>query len=100
MEKVLLELVKEHLEQVRIFDNFEIRRYENEPQFNGFYSRNDLSVVKNVINPDEYNNIGIHWVAIYINNDEVTYFDSFDVGHISKEIKNLLGNKDLYNARI
>ena len=38
--------------------NFKIQKYyQNESQFNGFYSRNNLSKVKDeayIINPDEY----------------------------------------------
>ena len=45
--------------------NFEIRKYyENEPRFNGVYSRNNLpKIIKNgayVINLDEYADVGTH----------------------------------------
>ena len=40
-----------------------------------------------VINLGEYSDIGTHWVAFYVNNNDVTYFDSFGVEHIPKEIK-------------
>ena len=40
-----------------------------------------------MINLDEYSVIGTHWVALYLNNNDVTYFDSFGVEHITKEIK-------------
>ena len=39
-----------------------------------------------VINLDEYQDIGTHWVALYVNNKTVTNFDSFGVEHIPKEI--------------
>ena len=49
--------------------NFEIQKYyQNEPRFNGFYSRDNLSVeIKNrayVINLDEYSDIETHWVCM------------------------------------
>ena len=70
--------------------NFEIQTYyKNEPRFNGVYSRDNLPKIKDgayVINLDEYSDIGTHWVALYINNNSVTYFDSFGVEHIPKEI--------------
>ena len=73
--------------------NFEIQKYyENESRFNGVYSRHNLLKIKDeeyVINLDEYSDIGTHWVALYIKNNNVTYFDSFRVEHILKEIKNL-----------
>ena len=71
--------------------NFEIQEYyQNEPRYNGVFSRDNLgSAVKNgvyVINLDEYHDIGTHWVALYVNNKTIKYFDSFGVEHIPKEI--------------
>ena len=68
--------------------NFEIQNYyQNEPKFNGVYLRNNLSKIKNgayKINPDEYESIGTHWIALYVNAENVTYFDSFGVEYIPK----------------
>ena len=70
--------------------NFEIQKYyQNELRFNGGYSRDNLTKIKEgayVINLDEYTDIGTYWVALYVHNDDVTYFDSFGVEHIPKEI--------------
>ena len=33
--------------------------------------------------------------SLYVNGDNVTYFDSFGVEHIPKEIKKFLGNKNI-----
>ena len=67
--------------------------YQNEPRFNGVYSRDNLPDKINdgayVINLDEYSNIGIHWIALYALNNNVTYFDSFGVEHIPKGVKKL-----------
>ena len=67
-----------------------MRYYENESRFNGVYSRDNLpNKIKDgayVINLDEYSDIGTHWVALWVNNN-ITYFDSFGVEHIPKEIK-------------
>ena len=38
------------------------------------------------MNLDEYSDIITHWIALYVQNN-VTYFDSFVVEHIPKEIK-------------
>ena len=35
---------------------------------------------------DEYSDIGIHWIALWVNNNNVTYFDSFSVEQIPNEI--------------
>ena len=87
--------------------NFEIQEYyQNESRFNGVFSRDNLpnntirskelgSAVKNgayVINLDEYHDIGTHWVALYVNNKMVTYFDSFGVEHIPKEIMKFISS--------
>ena len=77
--------------------NFEIQNcYENEPRFNGFFSQDNLPKIKDgayVLNLDEYFNIGTHWVALHVNDNNVTYFDFFGVEHIPKEIKTFIGNK-------
>ena len=48
-----------------------------------------------IINLDEYSDIGTHWVALHVNNNDVTYFDSFGVEHILKEIKTFINNKNI-----
>ena len=47
------------------------------------------------INLDEYSNVGTLWVALNVNNNYVTYFDSFGVEHIPKEIKTFVKNKNI-----
>ena len=80
--------------------NFEIQAYyQNEPRFIGVYSRDNLpDKIKDgayVINLDEYSDIGTHWIALYVNNKTVTYFDSFGIAHIPKEIKHFTNNKNV-----
>ena len=48
-----------------------------------------------VINLDEYSDIGTHWTALYVLNNDVTYFDRLGVEHIPKEIKTFFGNKNI-----
>ena len=71
--------------------NFEIQSYyQIEPKFNGIFSRDNLlNKIKDgayVINLDDYSDIGIHWIALYVKNNDITYFDSFGVDYIPKEI--------------
>ena len=76
--------------------NIEIQEYyQNEPRFNGVYSRDNLSKkIKDggyVINLDQYADVGTHWIGLYVStefhsNNEITYFDSFGVEHVPKEI--------------
>ena len=79
--------------------NFEIQNYyQNKSKFNGVYSRNNLPKLKDdvyVINLDEYESIVTHWIALYVNDNNVTDFDSFGVEHVLKEIKKFIGNKNI-----
>ena len=91
--------IKKSLMPAHPLTNFEIQDYyKNEPRFNGVYSRNNLTKIKNgayVINLDEYDDIGTHWIALYCKDNEVIYFDSFNVEYIPKEIKKFIGNNDI-----
>ena len=80
--------------------NFEIQSYyHNERRFNGVYSRDNwpdkIKYGTYVINLDEYSDIGTHWVSLYVNSKTVTYFDSFGVETIPKEIKKSINNKNI-----
>ena len=80
--------------------NFEIQmHYQNKPRFNRVYTRDNLpDKIKDggyMINLNEYSDIGTHWIALYIHTKTGTYFDSFGVEHIPKEIKMLINNKNI-----
>ena len=80
--------------------NFEIQTYyQNEPRFLGVYSRDNLpDKIKHgtyVINLDEYSDIGTHWIALYVNNKIVTYFDSFGIEHVPKGVKKFIGSRNI-----
>ena len=56
--------------------NFEIQKYyKNKSKFNGVYSRDNLpNKIKDgtyIRNLDEYSDIGTHWIAFYVNNNNV-----------------------------
>ena len=48
-----------------------------------------------IVTPDEYESIGTHWIALYVNGENVTYFDTFGAGHIPNEIKKVIGNRNI-----
>ena len=60
--------------------------YQNEPKFNGVYSGNNLSELKDggayVINllinkayvTNEYESIETHWIALFVNGNNIIYF--------------------------
>ena len=81
--------------------HFEIKKYyKNEPRFNGIYSRDKLpktikSETAYVVNSDNYKNTGTHWITLYVKNNKITYFDSFGVEHVHKEIKKFIGHKNI-----
>ena len=70
--------------------------YKNETRCNGVYSRNNLpNKIKKgayVINLDEYENTGTHWVSLFVKTKYTIYFDSFGVEHIPKEINKFINN--------
>ena len=92
-----------------LLNNFEMQKYyQNEPRFNGVYSRDNLpkrnSVECNsfgikdeayVTNLDDYSDIVTHWSDLYVQNNDVTYIDNFEVEHILKESKTFIGNKNM-----
>ena len=74
--------------------------YKHEPRFNVVYSRDNLPKIKDgayIINLDEYSDIGTHWVALWENNNNLTYFYSFGVEHLSKVIKAFFNNNNSNN---
>ena len=48
-----------------------------------------------VINLGEYKSIETHWIALHVNGDNVTYFDSFGVEHFPKEIRKFHRKKNI-----
>ena len=79
--------------------NFEIQNcYENEPRFNGVFSRDNMpNKIKDgayVINLNEYADVGAHWIALFCNRSEIVYLDSFGVEHIPEEIKEFIENEN------
>ena len=80
--------------------NFEIQKYyQNEPRFNGVYSRNDLpEKMKDgayAINLDEYAGVDTNWVALVCNRIEAVYFDTFGFEHVPDEILKFMENKNI-----
>ena len=73
--------------------------YQSEPRFIGIFSRDNLpDKIKRgayVVNLDEYHDIGTHWVALYLNNKTVTYFDSFGIEYIPREVKEFVDDKNI-----
>ena len=69
-----------------LLTNFEIQKYyQNKRRFNGVYCRNNLpKKIKDgadVINLDEYANVGTHWIALFCKRSEIVCFTSFVVEH-------------------
>ena len=81
---------------MKYFENDAKQSSKNESRFNGVYSRDNLSdKIKDgayVINLDEQSDIGTHWVPLWVNNNNVTNFDSFGAEHIPKEIIKFIEN--------
>ena len=66
--------------------NFKIQKYhQNEPNFNGVHSRNNLPKIKF----GEYESIGTHWTALYVIAENVRYID------IPTKIRKFIGNTNI-----
>ena len=72
--------------------NYEIQEYY---QNNLPHNNNNIKNGAYVINLDEYHDIGTHWIVLYVNNKTITYFDSFGVEHIPKEIMKIIVRKKI-----
>ena len=75
--------------------NFEIQKYyENEPRFNGFYSRDNLpKKIKDgayVINLDEYADVGTHWISLFCKKMKLFVSIALVMNIFLKILKNLL----------
>ena len=45
-----------------------------------------------IINLDEYETTGTHWVSLFVKPKYTVYFDSFGIEHIPKEINKFINN--------
>ena len=64
----------------------------------GVHSRNKLPKIKNgtyVINLDEFKSKAIYLITSYVGGNNIIYYDSLGVDHISKEIKKFIENKSI-----
>ena len=41
--------------------------------------------------------MGTRWIALYLNHNNATYFDSVGAEHIPKVVKKIIGNKNITN---
>ena len=48
-----------------------------------------------VINLNKLSDIETHWTALYLKFKTITYFDSFRVEHIPKEVKKFINNRNI-----
>ena len=99
LETKEFEKKKKKLMPSYVLTNIEMQKYyQNKPIFNGSYSGDNLAKIKDgayVINFDEHYDIGTHRIALYVQNNDVIYFDSFGVEYISKEIKTFINKKNI-----
>ena len=85
------------LDPLHSLNNTEITNYfKYESRFNGIFSRNNLPEIKDgvyVINLDDKNGKGTHWVLLFINKNTTVYFDSFRIEYITQEILKKIKDK-------
>ena len=75
--------------------------FDYEPRFNGVFSRNNLPRMKDgkyVINLDDKNSKGTHWVSLFIDRNTALYFDSFGIKYIPQEVLNKIKDKSIIHS--
>ena len=50
-----------------------------------------------MINLDEHYDTGTHWIALWLTNNNATYFDSFGVEHLPKKVKEFINRNIVTN---
>ena len=63
-----------------------------------FFSRNNLRRIKDrayVINLDDKNSKGTHWVSLFIERDTAVYFHSFGIEYIPQEVLDKIRDKSI-----
>ena len=72
--------------------NFEMQKYyRNEMNFNGVFSRNSLPRIRDgtyAINHYEYKSIRTHWMALYVNGNNIIYLIALELSIFQKKLKN------------
>ena len=58
-------------------------------------SNSEMNGIIKMVKSFENSGIGTHWVALYVHNNNASYFDSFRVEHIPKEMKTFINNKNI-----
>ena len=81
-----VEGIKKALTPPHPLTTFEIKEYyENEPSFNGVYSKDNLpdkiKLGAYIVNLQDYLGPGTHLIVLYVKNNEVIYFDRTGVEH-------------------
>ena len=75
------------------FNYFQVEKYyQNESKFNGIHSINNLPKIKDGtygINLEEYKLTEIHWIALYVNGDSITYLLALEFNIFQKRLKYL-----------
>ena len=53
-----------------------------------------------VANLDECKSIGTHRIALYVTGNNVTYFNTFGIEQILKEVKTFMANKNIIRIQV
>ena len=79
--------------------HIEINKYINYgPGFHGAFPRQNLRRIKDgayVINLDDQQRKGTHWVSLFVNRNTAVYFDSFGIEHIPQEVLSKIRGKSI-----
>ena len=91
--------MEEELALLYSLSSIEATTYFNyKSRFNGFFSRDNLSKTKDgayVINLDDTQSKGTHWILLFLKKNVAVYIDSFGIEYIPQELLIKLKDKSV-----
>ena len=93
-----MKLIKIFTSSPSIMQFYITEYFNNEPRFNGVYSKDNLPRIKDetfFINLNDKQSKGTHWISLFIHKNTVTYFDSFGIKYIPQDVLSKIKHKSI-----
>ena len=72
--------------------------FKYKPRFNGVFSRNNLPRIKYgayLINLNDKNSKGTHWISLFVDRNTAVYFDSFGIEFTTQDLLSKIRDKSI-----
>ena len=80
------------------FKQYRNKYFNYERRFSGVFSRDNFARIRDgtyVINLDDKQSKGTHWVSLFIDRKTAVYFDSFGIEYIAQEVLSKIKDKSI-----